>query len=485
MGDDLAQRLIWTKLATAGELSSALALSMVQRRSLLSVLAESRSDIAKVLARQFQKGGLQILTTLEPSMESIRKLPKGLCARLLALPVVLQDGSVVLAAANPTDPQVSEEFAYHLGLDLDIVGARLDQLLPVLRASTAHGEAEPAPPEQLTVGSPATSRRGRVRTNPGLQPIVGALNRPRKKMPTAPGLAPLPELRPKDSQPPIPLVQASMAPSSRRAAGMVVPRRAPAPAVPLVRRMAAELGKDDPEASPSTDRILEQPPGSPAPPPLPRRSSVPAEAAERSSVPPEHDGRSSAPAEPAARSSAPTNLGPKPASGPPHPLPPSVTREISDEELHKLSEAIGLAGAPDEVFTALCSGLSVLAHRVALFAIRGDELQCRLIATDHGVPLPHYDIVVNMSEPTVLKTAIQSGPYVGPLPSTVAHEPFLGLFSKERAEIVSVCIRVSDRPAMVLLVAATGNAYATSRRADHLANSAGAALERILRDRKH
>jgi hypothetical protein len=188
-----------------------------------------------------------------------------------------------------------------------------------------------------------------------------------------------------------------------------------------------------------------------------------------------------------------TRAKPSSASNPgdrPGPIPNGNTARAEREQVAKDEPAqtlLALASAhtPDEVVSALVSGLELVAARVVVFSARGESFHAR----DASAEVPGRDWVrslqLSVDRPSVLKTAIEAGQYVGPLPSTEIHRELAVLLGDDASDVAVHPVVVSGRPTLVVLMSAFSSAYLATRRADQLAQAASRALERIVRERKH
>jgi uncharacterized protein (UPF0548 family) len=161
---------------------------------------------------------------------------------------------------------------------------------------------------------------------------------------------------------------------------------------------------------------------------------------------------------------------------PPPPAPPTVAQGL--EELAK-------AHNPDEVVTALVSGLSPAPALV--LAVRGQAYEGRAgssLLDAQGV----RRIRLPFGVPSVAETAVRQGYYLGTLPLTSTHGAMREVFGRDAdGEVYVTQVTVSNRPSLVVVVAlvkALGGSVEASRRVDELCRAAGQALESILVTKK-
>ncbi len=121
---ELARRLIESGVPLA-DIEAALLLVVEQGLSLPEALAERDAGLLSRVERELARSELPSVVTVRASPELFARLPAGMCRRLLAVPVHVdpRTGRVDVAAVEPLDPHVGQEFAYHL-----------DQLIRVLHA---------------------------------------------------------------------------------------------------------------------------------------------------------------------------------------------------------------------------------------------------------------------------------------------------------------------------------------------------------------
>jgi hypothetical protein len=191
-------------------------------------------------------------------------------------------------------------------------------------------------------------------------------------------------------------------------------------------------------------------PGSEPPIPLVRRSLLP-----------------KTPERPAAPPAPPVEV--------PAPRAPDVTAFI---------EGMERAGSTDELLEIVLRGLAAVAERVLLFAVKSGQFEGKLA---HGPGLSATTlrrVAIAQDTPSILRTAQQSGQYLGRLPATEAHAVLTELLSAGDNEIYAVRVSISGRAAIVAVISGFENAFTASRLADELVQAASRSLERVVRDKK-
>lgn len=122
---ELARRLIESGVPLA-DIEAALLLVVQRGLSLPEALAERDSGLLSRVEHELLRSELPSVLTVRASPELFARLPVGMCRRLLAVPVHVdpRTGRVDVAAVEPLDPHIGQEFTYHL-----------DQTVRVLHAS--------------------------------------------------------------------------------------------------------------------------------------------------------------------------------------------------------------------------------------------------------------------------------------------------------------------------------------------------------------
>jgi hypothetical protein len=162
---------------------------------------------------------------------------------------------------------------------------------------------------------------------------------------------------------------------------------------------------------------------------------------------------------------------PRISSAPPPPGPPTA-RELLDE-----------ASSPDAVLELLRSCLTPAVSIV--FAVKGTSFDGRASSPEVEARASVKQISLLSHQPSVLETAVKSGFYLGPIPNTPNHRELRDALPPDAVhEVYVTVVTVSDRPSLVWLLAGFEQSLDLTRRADDIAQVAGRALERILRQRK-
>ncbi|HEY4102600.1 MAG TPA: hypothetical protein VGM44_01875 [Polyangiaceae bacterium] len=162
--------------------------------SLTQAVNELYPDLVELLERALDRSEFPAIHTVRALPEVVKKLPLGMCERLLALPVHRDTRSdrIDVAAVDVLDAHVATEFGFHLGVPIRILRAPFSELIAALEGLHAAGIFLPGLSRVLTGNRPdeaeADERAIEINEKPQAQP----------------------------SEPPIPLVRKSLAPAKQR-----------------------------------------------------------------------------------------------------------------------------------------------------------------------------------------------------------------------------------------------------------------------------
>ena len=134
----------------------------------------------------------------------------------------------------------------------------------------------------------------------------------------------------------------------------------------------------------------------------------------------------------------------------------------------------------DAVVERVHRGLARVARRTAVLAVRRDGYVGWTCNEAFGDVAAFRAVVVPPDVPSLFRTAGTTAVYLGPVPETPAHEALLRVMGSASHDVAAVSVRVSGRPAMVLLVDELADSMGGTRRMDELARAAGEALGRLL-----
>lgn len=472
----LGRRLFQAGVVQPNELRRAVFVAASSDVPFARALADVAKGAARAMREPLDDADKPKQRSIQPVRELVEKLPEGLPARLLALPVRVdpRTATVDVAIVDPQDEHAIEEIAFHLAAPVRAVVTSLDEMERAIAAMVA---AAPAPRARPSMLPPAGAS---MPPGPPLsfRPPAGASVRPPPIAPPAPPGAtmlaqtPAPgSVRPPAVVPPSSAEEEAPLLLVRRARGpsMVPPPPAPAPPpdgprtarmLPPSRPVPARLDRQDapPQQESRRDTADFERPRVPTapPPPMPMVLDFGAHARESRDIP---DTRRGAPPAPSRAA-----LSPK--------LPPygSLTRVL---------EALDSAEDRDELVATLLEGLGTFARVGALFAARKGRFAG--VAAD-GLDLARFRASSLASEGAIVE-AIELGERVGVLRSA-ADQPLLAALELAGAPSVEVVLRpafVAGRPALLLAAFGVGDLQEGARRARALATAASAALERLVK----
>ncbi|MBX3189830.1 MAG: hypothetical protein KF819_22585 [Labilithrix sp.] len=147
MPDELTKALLLEEVVDERAIAEALFSSVTGGVALAQVLAEQRAIAPEILGRYLARTDAPFLRQVVPVPEIVERLPAGLCARLLALPVRRDaiTGTVDVVVADASDAHPAKEIGFHLGAPVRLVRAPLAAIVEALRKLRA-GSLPPSRP---------------------------------------------------------------------------------------------------------------------------------------------------------------------------------------------------------------------------------------------------------------------------------------------------------------------------------------------------
>lgn len=481
----LSQALLVKGAVAEHALREALFVSVTRGVPFAAALVETGAIPPQVLESHLAATKGPTLQRVVPLAEAMERLPPGLAARLLAVPVRRDaiTGTVDVAVPDPRDAHGAEEIGYHLGASVRVVRASLAAIEEAL-----HRRSRPSkPPGRMTLppgplGAPPPPDTPRdleydsrptladhLERSPASQPLTGSLPPP----PPVPG-----ELR------------ASAAPA--RVSPAPAPRiSAPPPAGASVRPGRPPM-KTPPWGSPVHIPKTEPPMsgfGSEIPIPLTRRAPL-AGGTQRPPPmqhPEERGLGTGYPVDPESlRSIVEVDRSKPPA---PVPLPAeggfaAYAPQLPFAEATDVLDAIRAAGDRDAVLELVLTGARMVAGRVAVFVVKQGAFVGWSCTPELGDLAALRAVRIAVDAETALSQAVHEGTYLGPLRHDDLHAPLLRVMRASSRDVAIVPVRVTGRTVAVVLADALGDTMLSTRRIEELVHAAGEAFTRIVRHRK-
>ncbi|WP_438020969.1 hypothetical protein WMF18_18700 [Sorangium sp. So ce315] len=542
MSLDLGRLLISVGAVSKAEVEAALFVAVLRGISFPRALIDRAAISERALEQELDRRGGLALRQVVGARDLVARLPRAMCRRLGAVPIRVDPGvgTVDVAAADPLDRHIADEFSFHLGAPVRIFRApitaiedairalELDEREPVpvrsRRATPAfpHGAPQSTipPPPSYEVPIPLI-RRASVPSfdDPGLlDPEAGSADR---RGSAHNGHALLADAPAPHEDPILPLRHAKPAPGAR---GARAASASPVARRPLdTERGAGRAALRDPAGEPPAVSFPPPPPVEISPPfkllasimpqsspgpdgrpdgggrePAPstrRLGRLPLDGA--SGLAPSSARRGSADAEvpssglgggrpPGAATPSSRRSGRLPA------LPPAPEPDLSDAldddepppqpfvDLSDVIDALYLARTRDDVVRLALRGLRLLARRVAIFAAHRGVFRGFACNAEFGDQEALRKLTLPMDQPSVLATAVATHLYVGPIPGTPTHAPLLDVMVNPSLDVAAVAVQVVGRPAMILVADRIIDASSGARRMVELARAVGEAFSRIL-----
>jgi hypothetical protein len=417
-----------------------------------------------------------VLRKVVPMTELMAALPPGLCHRLAAAPVRLDErsGAVDVAVLDARDPHPAAEISYHLDKPARTVRATYSALREALEGYP-HGARSLAAP----MGSPRAAGRG-VATPiwgtpavavaaPSSPPTTRAWDdaarreaAPASKLPPSLPNSAIPLMR-KTSVKPAPEPGASaMSPISRVPEVEAVEKLDDAD-VKFATRSWENIPASEPgwaeevywEIEPVFElRRLGPPPTIREPGPPTIRLSAGEEAASSMRLP------------------APARL-PLSVNAPSPPYP----------DVGTTLAALRAAADRDEVLALVQTGVRAVARRVALLVVKKDGMAGWSCTPEFGDEVALKQLKIPIRAPNLLTAVLSGSVHLGPLMGTFA-APLLRVMRKPSRDVAMAAVRVGDRPAVLIVADELGDTMLATKRIDELARAAGDALLRVLRSRR-
>lgn len=510
MPDELTRALLLEEVASEERIAEALFASVAGGMPLVQALTEAGAVTGEVLDRYLARSDAPLLRHVVPVADLVARLPPGLCARLLAIPVRHDaiTGTVDVVVADCTDPHPGREISFHLDAPVRLVRAPLAAIEEALRGMRSRSH----PP-----GSRVVSAR----------PDLGTRDDDRiyDSRPRAPGSSPPPSraLRGGTLAPPEPMLQVPAGGAlDARSAEALRPSRLPdsaraAHVVPGALTTQLRSRDTPPWGTPThnaTSSIKSDPPrsnlGSEIPIPLTRRTFT-AVSGGTQRPPPLVDPRGSAlgegyavepgdfrqivevnermrahaePATPAAHPPPAGSFIPGPPALPGGGTFSAFAPQVPAADIGRILAALRAAGSRDEVLELLLTGARMVAFKVAVFVAKRGGYVGWACTPEFGDRAALQSIQLLIDSGSVFDEAVYDGLYLGPIPFDDVHAPMLHVMRGASRDVAVVPVRVSGKTAVVIVADELGDTMLGTRRLEELARAAGDAFTQIVRMRR-
>jgi hypothetical protein len=517
--DELTKALLLEEVASEGAIAEALFASVTGGVPLVQSLVEARAVSPEVLGRYLARTEAPYLRQVVPLVDLVDRLPPGLCARLLVIPVRRDGitGTIDVVVADTGDPHPAKEVAFHLGAPVRVVratAASIEEALRRLRSRSIPPSVHSEPRDGRDMRDDERMYDSRPRAAPSASPFKGGT-----LPPPAPSLrlgysghAALDAMTSEALRPsrvPVSERQAHVVPSNPNAYAAASVQRRSQVTPPWGTPVHHATSDDSPSEHPTSGL------GSEIPIPLTRRTFTavsggtqrppplinPADSAlgEGYAVDPGHFRqivevnermRSNDPGAAAAAAAQAARHMPVPSfiPGPP-PMPGGGTfgayaPQVSVADIGGILAALRAAGSRDEVLELVLTGARIVALRVALFVVKRGGYLGWACTPEFADRASLQSILVPLESPSVFDEAVRDGLYLGPIRHDDVHASLLHVMRGASRDVAVVPIRVSGKTAVVLMADELGDTMLATRRLEELSRAAGDAFARIVRMRR-
>lgn len=493
--DELTKALLVEEVASRRAIAEALFASVNGGVPFLQALVDSGAATPEVLARYLARTEAPFLRQVAPVFELVDRLPRGLCARLLAIPVRLDaiTGTVDVVVADPADPHPPAEIAFHLGAPVRVVRAPVAAIeeglrrirlrereeasdprrdgaawgqQPVHADARTDGYAYVPPPHNVppprrgglvvdtdSVPPPAAPvPAGRIRTPPWGTPIHAVVQTHASEPPRS-GYG---------SEIPIPLTRKTFHPSRLRGGTERPP--------PLINPAMAGLGEGYAIDPTGFRDIVERqaPPRIEPAPSISIGASLPAASQPLGSFIP----------------------GPPPLPG--HALAQQAAQsaysayapQLPFADISGVLAALRTASSRDEVLELVLTGARTVALKVALFVVKKGGYLGWIGTPEFADRATLQSVLIPLDANSIFDRAVREDLYLGPIRHDEVHAPLLRALRSPTRDVAVVPIRVSGKTAVIIVADELGDTMIGTRRLEEIARAAGEAFVRIVRTRR-
>jgi hypothetical protein len=246
---ELARRLIESGVPLA-DIEAALLLVVQRGLPLSEALAEQDEGLLARVDQELNRSELPSVLTVRASPELFARLPEGMCRRLLAVPVHVdpRTGRVDVAAVEPLDPHIAQEFSYQLAQPVRVLQASREAVRGALDRLQQRGKVSAQPPAG-----------GRALGSDAPIPLVKLESAARSDAPIPLVRRSLPPVRAPSAMPPADARPGRTAAALPEAEGVAASWRSKPPPVDLVVRARAEPSRPE-SVGPQASRASSVPP---------------------------------------------------------------------------------------------------------------------------------------------------------------------------------------------------------------------------------
>jgi len=159
---ETVRRLLDGGLVPRADVEVALLQSVIREISLVQAIAAQRGEWTALLEQELSRATLPLVRRVHPKIELCTLLPVGMCERLLALPVRQEaiTRTVDVAAVDPFDSHIQQEFSFHLDAPVRMLRASLTDIVAALDGMHTGGAFAAGVSEMLGVQRERTPRHG-------------------------------------------------------------------------------------------------------------------------------------------------------------------------------------------------------------------------------------------------------------------------------------------------------------------------------------
>lgn len=153
MSVEIVRRLIESGMAARADIEVALLEAVIREVPFVQAFSTRRPELKAILERELEQASVPTLRTVHAKAELCAKLPVGMCERLLAVPVRQESitKTVDVAAVDPFDAHVKQEFSFQLDAPVRILKAPMSEVVAALDGLYTGGAFVPSVHEMLGV----------------------------------------------------------------------------------------------------------------------------------------------------------------------------------------------------------------------------------------------------------------------------------------------------------------------------------------------